>query len=134
MKKAGPGPRVTNTSPPSAGPKARAALNCAELRVTALRSAPRTNSETNACHAGALIPVMTPPTATRPMITGTEATPVTHAPPIMMAPTPMATWVTSSTRRRSNRSAMVPPNGDIIAMGASWLKAAMPTQVDEWVS
>ena len=120
MKNAGPGPRVTSTSPPSPGPKARAALNWAELRVTALSRASRgTNSETKACQAGALMPVITPPVATRPMITGTDARPELQATPMAMATTAMALCVTNRMRRRSRRSASEPPSGDMSAIGAS---------------
>ena len=135
MKNAGPGPSVTSTRPPSPGPKARAALNWAELSVTALRRASRgTSSDTNACQAGALMPVTTPPRATSAMIAGTDARPVTHTTPIVTARTAMALWVHISTRRRSRRSASVPPKGDRTAIGASWLNAATPTQVEECVS
>ena len=44
MRNAHPGPSVASTRPPTAGPKAREALNCAELRVTALSRVSRGTS------------------------------------------------------------------------------------------
>ena len=76
MKNDQPGPRVASTMPPSAGPKARAALNCAELRVTALSRCSRgTSSVTNACHEAMPRPAAKPFSSSSTRIDGDAAHP-----------------------------------------------------------
>ncbi len=76
MKKPQPGPRVARTMPPIAGPKARAALNCAEFSVTAFSSASRgTSSETKACQDPIMSPAKAPDIAASATIAPGDRTP-----------------------------------------------------------
>ena len=63
---AGAGPAVATVMPPSIGPISRELLNCAEFKVTALRSSSLgTSSVTKACQAGRLRPPAKPDAAAR---------------------------------------------------------------------
>ena len=121
-------PRVARTRPPRAGPKARAALNCAELRVTALRSSRRgTTSVTNACHDATVRPETQALAVTRTMSTPTLRTPATQ---VSHRPTVNAPWTAdpaTSTVRRSNRSAMEPPMGPSTRSGRVAMNPVNPS-------
>ena len=115
-------------TPPIAGPKARAALNWAEFSVTALSSASRgTSSETNACHEPIISPANTPEVAAMAMITPGDRTPAPQAPHRAIATAAWAVDMTSSTVRRSKRSARVPPTGPSIEAVMRRLNEAKPT-------
>jgi hypothetical protein len=127
-RKAAPGPSVPSTMPPSAGPSAREALNCAEFRVTALSSAERgTSSLTNACHDGMFIPATRPLTPTRATRAAGEASPAAHTAQRLTATRAWTDWVTISTRRRAKRSATAPATGPASTVGMSCMNAARPT-------
>ena len=60
------GPAAATVTPPNIGPTSREPLNCAEFRVTALRSRSLgTNSLTKACQTGKLRPPPSPEAAAR---------------------------------------------------------------------
>ena len=74
-----PGPNCASTSPASAGPNARAPVNCIPLSRTALINASGgTSWGTNACHAAIVIPAPIAPTMTQPTISPGVASPLIH--------------------------------------------------------
>ena len=112
-------PNVARTIPPSAGPNARAALNCAEFNVTAFKRCSRgTNSVTNDCHAATVKP---PANAPSVRITKKKAifrTPSIHT---IQSTNVIAAWIRPPmirTFRRSKRSATDPAYGPVITIGA----------------
>ena len=110
-------------------------MNCAEFSVTALSRASRgTSSETKACHEPISRPAKIPDSAAIATIAPGERTPAAH---ISHSPIATAAWAVCMTmriRRRSKRSASVPPTGPNSAAVISRLKAAKPTQVSLSVS
>ena len=62
---------------------------------------------------------------------GWEAEALTTRPPTAVA---MATWVRTSTFRRSMASASVPPHRAPASSGTSWARPIRPTTSVEWVS
>ncbi len=114
--------------PPSAGPIARAALNCAEFNVTAFsRSSLGTSSETNACHDGMLSAEITPVANTTATSAPGLRTPASHMTQRPSAQKASAVCVVISTLRRSNRSAIAPDHGPMSTPGMNWQKPASPT-------
>ena len=112
MKKDQLGPRAASTIPPIAGPNARAALNCAELRVTALsRSSRGTNSDTNACHDPIITPAISPERPTRATTAHGERTPETQMAQSASATTAMPACVTNRTDRRGIGRPWIHPPG-----------------------
>ena len=108
-KNAAPGPCAASTSPPMAGPTARAMLNATELSVTASAvSARGTSSGTSEFHAG---DDSADPIPSAALDTSSTAG-VVHPSHVVIASTNAATvWIDCATmrmRRRSKRSAITP--------------------------
>ena len=130
-----PGPNWASTSPASAGPNARAPVNCMPLRRTALMiAAGGTSWGTNACHAAMVIPAPTAPTTTQATMSAGVASPLTHTAHSASALNIITTWETSSTVRRECRSASEPARGPTTVAGKNVQNAPRPTQTVEWVS
>src|SRR3954447_3435883 len=130
-----PGPNWASTSPASAGPKARAPVNCMPLSRTALTSASGgTSCGTNACQAAMVIPEPIAPTTTQSTMSPGEFVPPTQTPHSASALSIMTTCETSSTVRREWRSASDPASGPTTVAGKNVQKAPTPTHTVEWVN
>jgi hypothetical protein len=104
-------PTVAMRIPAAAGPVMRAELPTALVSATALGSRSRpTISSTNAWRAGSSTTVTNPSAIASAKTIQTWTTPVRTMSHITTASTAASVCVTSSTRRRSNRSAIVPPH------------------------
>jgi hypothetical protein len=91
------------------------------------RSSRGTRSLTNDCQLGTFSPLNTPLNATRARIAAGERMPAPHAAHRPVAASACNPWVTSSTRRRSKRSAIDPASGPSSIDGTNYAKVARPT-------
>jgi len=129
------GGAVRRTSPASAGPNARAAVNCIELTRTALRRSDRgTSCGTNDCQAAVVIPAPSAEITTHTRMVAVVATPVAHVIQSAVAIDIINPCAQSSTVRRSCRSESDPASGPITVAGKKAAKALTPTSAVEWVS
>ena len=128
IAKAVAAPHVAMTTPASSGPSARAALNWALLSVTACSSRSRgTSSVTNDCQIGVLSPPASPDTNASAAIHAVVAEPDATIAYSARAHAACAIWQTTSSARRGNRSASVPPTRPISMNGTYWKKPVTPT-------
>ena len=130
-----PGPNCARTSPASAGPKARAPVNCMPFSRTALMIASGgTSCGTNACQAAMVMPAPIAPTTTQATMSGGVAMPLTQTPHSAKALDIITTCEHRSTVRREYRSANDPASGPTTVDGKNVQKAPTPTQTVECVS
>jgi len=127
-------PSVRTESAASAGPTARARLYVIELSATAEPSCSRvTRSPISANDAGAANALPTPRMTAHAITTQTRASPA-HASVASPALTTVdPSWVTSSSRFRSNRSAALPAHGASSSTGMKLQKLRTPSRKAECV-
>ena len=122
-------------SPPIAGPRARAALNCVELRVIAFLRYPwGTHSATKACPTGIMNPDTMPFRKKRPTQPPGLRSPAAHATAIPAAVSAATPFTARRSRRRSRLSEIQPATGLTRSMGTKFAKPAIPTQAAEPVN
>jgi hypothetical protein len=128
MRKQIPAPTYAMSTPASMGPAARATLNWTEFSVTAFwRKSRGTSSGTIDCHAGVFNAMTTPPPSDSTNSTQYDASPASHSAHNANACTIRSDCVTSSRRRRGNRSASAPPRGPSRRSGTTVMKAISVT-------
>jgi hypothetical protein len=134
-----PEPIAAMSTPATAGPIRRAALNDAEFRATAFEtSSPCTTSETKACRIGASNAATMPRASAKPYSASRVAVCVRTMTPRPSPSSPIRPWVSMSIFRRSNRSAASPVSGRSSSWGPNCRAIVMPTATallsESWVS
>ena len=109
------------SSPATAGPRIRDALNRAELSPTAFATSSRpTISTANAWRVGMSIALVMPRSAARTMTCQTSTTPVAVSANRTKARTIATVWVAISVLRLGSWSAITPPNRPKMITGPNW--------------
>ena len=128
-------PVVATTIPPIAGPMTAPALNTSWLRAIALWSRSRGTSrgmaDARAGWSTEPSPAATKASAYTAHSGGTGRRATAASPRVTKA---SATWVTSSSRRRSTASATAPPPSENARIGTSWTSDSAPTARTSCVS
>ena len=121
-------PTVAIRIPAPAGPKMRAEWMRTLLRPTAFttRSEP-TISITKLCRVGLSTALTAPRTKTRPKTIHGSTTPPAVSAQSISAGTAIAVWLTISSRRFANRSAITPPQAPKTRIGRNWSAEVTPT-------
>ena len=127
--KAASGPRAAISTPPSAGPMARAMLNAMALSVTAAASSSApTISRTAVCQAGPFSAVPMPSAKVRSSRPAGSRWPSIRSTASQIETSAIHSWAMISTRRRSRMSATAPATSAKISTGAwvaVWTSATM---------
>ncbi len=126
---------VATRIPATAGPITREALNIDEFKAMALiKSSRPTISTKNDCRAGMSNELTIPSSADKTKMCHTCTVPVRVMAASANASSMEAVCVAITTRRRGNRSATMPPNGDIRNTGIWLEKLTKPSSTDDPVS
>ena len=135
MKKAHGMPNAAIAAAARAGPLARAMLNVIELSAIAdPRSRRETSEETIACCAGAENALTTPSSSANTITVVAPAWSVSASTPRVALSTTAELCVTSSSRRRSKRSAALPDHGASTSTGMNVAKFRTPSRNAEPVT
>src|SRR5687768_8679577 len=129
-----PGPNSASTSPATAGPKARAAVNCVEFsRIALSMCSGGTSCGMNDCQDAMPRPEPIPEIKRVTTISPGVAAPLVQSPQSMNAATIINACVARTTCFRGIRSASDPAIGPMSNAGPNAMNAAKPTQVVECV-